>query len=89
MHKQDKAFSSWLNHLLLPGAQGGAGGGADEDGAGALNDRRLAAVMRGALVKCYRCSPRRPRRRGRGEGGVVCRLAARPREQATASRVHN
>jgi hypothetical protein len=55
MQKQDKAFSSWLNHLLAPGAQDG--GGAEEEGpaAAALTNRRLAAVMQGALVSCYRC----------------------------------
>lgn len=56
MQKQDKAFSAWLNYLLVPGAQEGRNAAAAEDdnGAGALNDRRLAAVMQGALVKCYR-----------------------------------
>jgi hypothetical protein len=67
MQKQDKAFSAWLNHLLVPATQermggggagghdeAGGGGGAGAGGAGALNDRRLAAVMQGALVACYR-----------------------------------
>ncbi|KAI8475158.1 MAG: hypothetical protein J3K34DRAFT_517600 [Monoraphidium minutum] len=59
MQKQDKAFTSWLNHLLAPGAQDGAPAGAagaagDDGAAGALNDRRLAACMQGALVTCYR-----------------------------------
>ncbi|GBF95503.1 hypothetical protein Rsub_07853 [Raphidocelis subcapitata] len=48
MQKQDKAFSAWLNHLLVP---------SDDEGAcapAALTDRRLAASVRGALVSCYR-----------------------------------
>lgn len=57
MQKQDKAFSSWLNHVLVPGA---------DEGAAALNDRRLAAVMQGALVACYRWA---------GEGSLPCLLA--------------
>jgi hypothetical protein len=60
MQKQDKAFSSWLNDLLVPGTQDRGPGAAEDEAAaaGALNDRRLAAVMQGALVACYRCGGR-------------------------------
>lgn len=62
MSKQDKAFSAWLNHLLVPApdaaaapdaASSGANGGGTAAG-GALTGRRLAAAVQGALVACYR-----------------------------------
>jgi len=54
MNKQDKAFSGWLNQLLLPYTPEYLCAAAEGDTSAALSDLRLTARVKGAMVACYR-----------------------------------
>lgn len=54
MNKQDRAFSSWLNHLLLPYTPEYLRAASEGDTSAALSDLRLAARIKGAMLACYR-----------------------------------
>jgi hypothetical protein len=54
MAKQDKAFSAWLNHLLLPYTPDALRHTLEDEQSAALTDLRLAAQVQGCLVACYR-----------------------------------
>jgi hypothetical protein len=56
MNKQDRAFTSWLNYLLLPFTPEHLRAASDGSTSVALSDLRLAARVQGAMVACYRCA---------------------------------
>lgn len=55
MNKQDRAFTGWLNHLLLPFTPEYLRAASEGDTSAALSDLRLAARVKGAMLACYRC----------------------------------
>jgi hypothetical protein len=55
MNKQDRAFTAWLNHLLLPYTPEYLRAASEGDTSVALSDLRLAARVQGAMMACYRC----------------------------------
>lgn len=65
MNKQDRAFTGWLNHLLMPYTPEYLRAASEGDTSAALSDLRLAARVQGAMAACYRWV-----------GGVV--LSAKP-----------
>lgn len=58
MNKQDRAFTGWLNHLLMPYTPEYLRAASEGDTSAALSDLRLAARVQGAMVACYRCEQR-------------------------------
>lgn len=54
MNKQDRAFTGWLNHLLMPYTPEYLRAASEGDTSAALSDLRLAARVQGAMVACYR-----------------------------------
>jgi hypothetical protein len=54
MNKQDRAFTGWLNHLLLPFTPEYLKAASEGDTSVALSDLRLAARVKGAMLACYR-----------------------------------
>ncbi|WIA17340.1 hypothetical protein OEZ85_014203 [Tetradesmus obliquus] len=54
MNKQDRAFTGWLNHLLLPFTPEYLRAASEGDTSAALSDLRLAARVKGAMLACYR-----------------------------------
>eukprot|EP00878_Enallax_costatus_P034413 GHUV01038150.1.p1 GENE.GHUV01038150.1~~GHUV01038150.1.p1 ORF type:complete len:929 (+),score=331.02 GHUV01038150.1:1045-3831(+) len=54
MNKQDRAFTGWLNHLLLPYTPEYLRAASEGDTSAALSDLRLAAQVQGAMLSCYR-----------------------------------
>ncbi len=54
MQKQDKAFSAWLNHMLLPFTPDALRSTMEDEHSVALTDLRLMARVQGVLVAAYR-----------------------------------
>ena len=54
MQKQDKAFSSWLNQMLLPYTPDYLRMTMEDEQSQALTDLRLIARVQGIIVSCYR-----------------------------------
>ncbi|KAF8065931.1 Aspm [Scenedesmus sp. PABB004] len=54
MGKQDRAFTGWLNHLLLPYTPEYLRAASEGDTSAALTDLRLAARVKGAMLAAYR-----------------------------------
>lgn len=54
MQKQDKAFTAWANHLLLPYTPDYLRAAMEDESSAALSDLRLMARMQGVLIACYR-----------------------------------
>jgi hypothetical protein len=54
MNKQDRAFTGWLNHLLMPYTPEYLRAASEGDTSAALSDLRLAARVQGAMAACYR-----------------------------------
>lgn len=75
MNKQDRAFTGWLNHLLMPYTSEYLRAASEGDTSAALSDLRLAARVQGAMVACYRSVWV-----GRGRWG--CHVQARSRGPA-------